>query len=255
MKRKKMLLLLSLFIVSLLLTACGQKDVIPEAFDANTYSDALESLTLTVLKSSDTELRISANEEAEPFNSLASGILTAKEEAGDPIEVEESYVTTSEDTVTVVVVVRHEERNVNYEYTYEPNPSAEYNPNAPAYSLIQIVVMPQYTIGELMQEAGINTLMGMGIVFLVLIFISCIISLFRFLPGSGAKKAAAKQTEKTVQPAPTQAVQPQPENPMENAQLVAVITAAVLAANGSDTQNTLTSSDTLIVRSIKRVSR
>ena len=37
---------------------------------------------------------------------------------------------------------------------------------------------PVYTTGEKMAKAGMNTLMGMGVVFAVLIFISWLISMF-----------------------------------------------------------------------------
>ena len=43
------------------------------------------------------------------------------------------------------------------------------------------------SLGERMVEAGLNTILGMVIVFVVLIFISFIIYLFKFLPGSPKK--------------------------------------------------------------------
>ena len=100
-----------------------------------------------------------------------------------------------------------------------------------------------------------NTLTGMGVVFIVLIFISFIISLFKFLPGSGAKKQAKKEAEKKaeVTVAAPVAAKPAAEDPMKDQELVAVITAAVIAANGSGPA--MVSSDKLVVRSIKRVSR
>ena len=45
------------------------------------------------------------------------------------------------------------------------------------------------SLGATMQEAGLNTLMGLGIVFLVLIFLSFIISLFRLIPKPGKPEA------------------------------------------------------------------
>ena len=104
-----------------------------------------------------------------------------------------------------------------------------------------------------------NTLTGMGVVFIVLIFISFIISLFKFLPGSGAKKQAKKEAEKKAEKkaevtvAAPAAAKPAAEDPMKDQELVAVITAAVIAANGSG--SAMVSSDKLVVRSIKRVSR
>ena len=44
-----------------------------------------------------------------------------------------------------------------------------------------------YTMGQILEKAGLNTLLGMGTVFCVLIFISLIISLFKFIPASESK--------------------------------------------------------------------
>ena len=38
------------------------------------------------------------------------------------------------------------------------------------------------TFGEILKTAGIDTLLGMGTVFLLLIFMSVLISCFRFIP-------------------------------------------------------------------------
>lgn len=134
----------------------------------------------------------------------------------------------------------------------------EYNPYVPAYTMTQAVVSTQYSRAELMQRAGMNTLMGMGVVFLVLIFISFIIGLFKHMPGSGAKQQQKKQEAKKTAPAaaaPAPAVKEEKasENLMNDQELVAVITAAILAANGNASSRV--SSDKLVVRSIKRASR
>ena len=42
---------------------------------------------------------------------------------------------------------------------------------------------PIYSTGEILQKAGMNTLLGMGVVFAVLILISLIISCFNFIPA------------------------------------------------------------------------
>lgn len=54
------------------------------------------------------------------------------------------------------------------------------------------------TLTEIFAKAGLNTLLGMGTVFAMLIFISCVISLFRFLPEAGKNdgKTPAASREK-----------------------------------------------------------
>ena len=56
----------------------------------------------------------------------------------------------------------------------------------------EMVVSAVYSKAELMKQAGMNALLGMGTVFVVLIFISFIISLFKFLPALFAKKRRSK---------------------------------------------------------------
>ncbi|MDO4976443.1 MAG: OadG family protein [Eubacteriales bacterium] len=108
---------------------------------------------------------------------------------------------------------------------------------------------------EMFMEAVQNTLVGMGTVFVVLIFISLIISLFQYIPKieaalkGGNKKAspvAAPQVETVAAP-----VEEEEEELVGDDALVAVITAALMAYQGG----TSTSKDQLIVRSIKRAKR
>lgn len=116
----------------------------------------------------------------------------------------------------------------------------------------EMVVTAVYSKGELMKQAGMNTLIGMGTVFIVLIFISFIISLFKFLPALFAKKPdvpAPKEEPKAV-PAAVAA----DANLVNDAELVAVITVAIYAASGS-AGNGGVSKDKLIVRSIRRAKK
>lgn len=89
---------------------------------------------------------------------------------------------------------------------------------------------PSATVGELMGRAGLNTLIGMGTVFAVLILISLLISCFKFISRiqeGGRKKAAAKSAveETAVQESAQEAV----EEETDDLELVAVITAAIAA--------------------------
>lgn len=87
----------------------------------------------------------------------------------------------------------------------------------------------------------------------MLILLSLLISLFRFIPNPEAKKAAeakaakaAKEAEAAAiaQAAPAQAE----ENLADDGELVAVIAAAIAAAEGTTT-------DGFVVRSIRKVKR
>lgn len=268
---KKKLVIVALFAVMLCLSACSKEVVFPEKFNSEVYTNAALEVTKGVLQLDTEALTIFSKDagdyisesnlgfDLEVYESACSGTLTAREEAGEPIGILDdiSYEVTgiNQDIVTVTIPVQFTDYVVDYEFTFDPNAKAEYNPYVNTYDLTQIVVSTQHSMGELMEEAGLNTLTGMGVVFIVLIFISFVISLFKYLPGSGARqqaKKAEKVSEKTTAPAaPVQ--QAAAENLMNDQELVAVITAAVMAANGNG--SAMGSSDKLVVRSIKRVSR
>lgn len=114
-----------------------------------------------------------------------------------------------------------------------------------------ITISPEYTTGEKLAKAGMNTLMGMGVVFLVLIFISWIISMFKYISKfeEGMKKKAAAPAPAPA-PAPVQAPAPAPvqeEEVSDDTELISVIAAAIAASEGKET------AEGLVVRSIKRV--
>lgn len=112
-------------------------------------------------------------------------------------------------------------------------------------NIITTVTMdPIYSKGEIAEKAALNTLIGMGSVFAVLILLAFIISLFRYVSvfeNRGKKKA---ETEKAAAPVPAAAA-PVEAAPADDLQLIAVITAAIAAAEG-------TSTDGFVVRSIRR---
>lgn len=135
-----------------------------------------------------------------------------------------------------------------------------------------------YSKSELMKKAAVNTGIGMGVVFAVLIFIAFIIYLLRFVPvllgtekasdkgekKSKKEKAAAVTASKKPAAAPSKTkADKKPEAAGENlvndSQLVAVITAAINAyidsTAGTTSRGPVTtdSKDKLVVRSIRRV--
>jgi len=53
--------------------------------------------------------------------------------------------------------------------------------NEDGTEILGISFSPEYSLGEKMTKAGMNTIMGMGVVFVVLIFISWVISMFKYI--------------------------------------------------------------------------
>lgn len=123
-----------------------------------------------------------------------------------------------------------------------------------------MITLESLSLGEILQKAGLNTLLGMGVVFTVLILISLLIYSMRFIPAmidglTGKKKEEPGQAADTAadtagMPA-TQAAAPMPAvsaagaSPETDLALVAVITAAVAAAANVP-------ADGIVIRSIRR---
>lgn len=105
-----------------------------------------------------------------------------------------------------------------------------------------------YNLGEKLSKAGLNTLIGMATVFIILIFIIFIIDAFKYIsvfeerlakkPGELIKEEIKLKEEVSTQ-----------ENLLEDQELVAVISAAIMAYE--EENNT----DDLIVRSLKKSKR
>ena len=104
------------------------------------------------------------------------------------------------------------------------------------------------TFGQKMAEAGMNTLIGLLVVFTVLILLTLVISAMKSVNAIGqkpakktAEAATAETTVKAAAPAPAAA----PAQADDGA-LIAVIAAAIAEAEGTTT-------DAFVVRSIKRL--
>ena len=98
-----------------------------------------------------------------------------------------------------------------------------------------------------MKGAGINTVMGVGTVFVVLVFLIFVISLFKYVNRIGTKKNE-KPVQQPAKAAPVKAAPAAEENLVDDLELVAVISAAIAASED-------TSTDSFVVRSIKKVNR
>ncbi len=97
-------------------------------------------------------------------------------------------------------------------------------------------------------KALLNTLMGMGTVFVVLVFISWIIGLFKYI-SPPQKQEIKREPEPIVNNAVAQIEEA--EELLDDSELVAVITAAIAAYEGASGA----SNSGFHVRSIKRARR
>lgn len=103
-----------------------------------------------------------------------------------------------------------------------------------------------YSLGELMEQAGLNTVLGMGTTFIVLIILMALISLFRYIPKLQAAFAKKPEEEAAPAPAPAAAAAVPAAQTTDDNELIAVIAAAVAASEGAVT------TDGYVVRSIRK---
>lgn len=129
----------------------------------------------------------------------------------------------------------YEEREATLEFKFDENLNIE-----------SLDIAADYTTGEILKKAGMNTILGMGTVFLVLIFLAFVISLLKYIPMLQEKFTKKTEKNKTpVKEVPKAEVPVVEEELTDDEELVAVITAAIAAADESV-------SDGFVVRSIRR---
>ena len=156
-----------------------------------------------------------------------------KDEVGDFVGYGEVVVTEANGTTTVEQTAEFSGRDVKITFVYDKDMNVE-----------DINLDKVYTLAETMTKAAMNTAMGMGTVFVMLIVISLIISCFT-LVNKAQKKAESKKAANAPASAAPAAAPVAEAAQTDDLELVAVIAAAIAAATGSST-------DDFVVRSIKR---
>lgn len=117
------------------------------------------------------------------------------------------------------------------------------------FHVTSITTNVDLTVSESLQKAGVNTAIGMGTVFVMLIVISFIISAMSVIPKlmEPSEKKKSEETEKAVDKTIADIVEREESEETDDTELAAVIAAAVAAFEGSS------SSDGFVVRSIRRI--
>ena len=113
--------------------------------------------------------------EAEAVISLLQSWLDTTSDVGTFVGLGEFSIDKTSDTVTVDQIVNFSERDVDVTFVYE------YNYLTEEIEMTDATADIVYTLGEKLEKAALNTLMGMGTVFCVLILISLIIYCVKFI--------------------------------------------------------------------------
>ena len=231
---KKWLLVLGIITCMLGLSACGQKEEAPSFMTEKQADDyvrehiaTINQYVLTNTKDQITDLVwINAVESWEK----------AIEDMGDYEEIISVEFNLDEKDGVVDVRIHGSKRDAIVEYVFTNKEIANVTTNV------------EYSFGEKMEKAFLNTLLGMGTVFVVLILISLIIECFGFIPKIQAmfSKKSVKEDGKKSAVDNTIAQIIEKEDLSDDLELVAVISAAIAASEGAS------SADGFVVRSIRR---
>ena len=142
---------------------------------------------------------------------------------------------------TVTVTVKGSRHDADVVFTMEGTDQG--------YMVTGITTNVEYTMKEKIQQAGMNTLLGMGTTFAILILLALVIALFGKVVG-GASNKTSRKTVVQETAAPVAAIpEEDTEELVDDTELVAVIAAAIAAFEGAQ------SVDGFVVRSIRKARR
>ncbi len=205
----------------------------------DTFKQAASNLIQQIAALSDEQMD-SILEQKDAFTTAAiTSWKGVKNDAGAYQSMGEQKVDIKDTTVTITSDVQFEKHTVSVVLTLDMKQGV--------YTDMSFNI--DYTLAEKMEQAGLNTLMGLGIVFCMLAFLSFLISQFKRISGLEAKMNKQPEAPKAPAAPVVPAAAPEPEEEEELAgdeELVAVIAAAVAAYEDS------ASTDGFVVRSIRK---
>lgn len=240
---KKWLLILGMITCLSTAVACGQEEKdYSEQYQVT--REMVESYVTQEIAGMDEIVKQGAQEyvaeDAVMSNSVKSWESALADMGGYQSIKDISYIVDEDGIMTINVAVEGAKRDAEVVFILEYSVTK-------GFEATSVTTTPEFTFGELMTKAGLNTLMGMGTVFVVLILISLIISCFNFIPKiQAAFSKKGKKAEASVDNAVAQIVENEAAQE-DDFELVAVIAAAIAASEGA------ASSDGYVVRSIRRI--
>ena len=233
-KLKSLLAMVCVLALTLAMSVCAfAADTVTEDEAAN-YKSAAETLISQIAGFSDEEIENYLAQDDAFTTATMESWKSVKDELGAYSSIVSQDVEKDGDVVTISTVAQFEKAKADVVLMLDLGQQMY---TSMTYSV-------QYSLAANMQRAGMNTLMGIGIVFLMLLFLSFVIGLFKYIEkfqNVGKKKAAEEAPKAEEAPAPAIAQ----SEVADDLELVAVISAAIAAYEN-------TSGDSFVVRSIKK---
>ena len=233
---KKFLLVLGMITCLVGLSACGKAE---EPFQGVLTQEQADATVENFMAAMNEVVMMGQQEEYASEPLLASALASyeaAIVDMGDYQSMTSCTFVENEDGIVINAVIQGTKRPGTVEIIFDEDQ---------VFSSATVNVT--YSFGETMTKAGLNTLMGMGTVFAVLILIALLISSFNLIPKI---QAAFAKKDKKVEAAADNAVAQIVENEAvqeDDLELIAVIAAAIAASEGA------ASTDGYVVRSIRRI--
>ncbi len=238
-KLKSLLAMVCVLALTLAMSVCAfAADTVTEDEAAN-YKSAAETLISQIAGFSDEEIENYLAQDDAFTTATMESWKSVKDELGAYSSIVSQDVEKDGDVVTISTVAQFEKAKADVVLMLDLGQQMY---TSMTYSV-------QYSLAANMQRAGMNTLMGIGIVFLMLVFLSFVIGLFKYIEkfqNVGKQKAAEEAPKAEEAPAPAIAQsEAADEDFADDLELVAVISAAIAAYEN-------TSGDSFVVRSIKK---
>ena len=238
-KLKSLLAMVCVLALTLAMSVCAfAADTVTEDEAAN-YKSAAETLISQIAGFSDEEIENYLAQDDAFTTATMESWKSVKDELGAYSSIVSQDVEKDGDVVTISTVAQFEKAKADVVLMLDLGQQMY---TSMTYSV-------QYSLAANMQRAGMNTLMGIGIVFLMLVFLSFVIGLFKYIEkfqNVGKKKAVEEAPKAEEAPAPAIAQsEAADEDFADDLELVAVISAAIAAYEN-------TSGDSFVVRSIKK---
>lgn len=250
---KKLASLLFMAMLVLGLTACGgSKEPVETVVDSAYAEQVADFIVANITGMSAEEMQYYVDMDAEDlqgvldqsgipieavaFQDIFNGYINYTEELGAYISTDSSELSGDEEEASLTTVVAFDVHSATLNLIFNDDGVVTTGS-----------IDPIYSFGEILQKAGLNTIIGMGTVFVILIFISLVIALLPKLTGMIENFGKKKEAPAAVPAAPKAepAAPAEVEELSDDLELVAVISAAIAAYTG-------TSSDGFVVRSIRR---
>ena len=233
---KKFLLVLGMITCLVGLSACGKVEEPYQGVLTQEQAVATAESFMATMKEVVTTGQQEAYAKDPVLGASVASFEAASADLGDYQSITSCTFTEDEDGIIINAVIQGSKRPGTVEIIFDDE-----------MNFTSGTINVTYSFGEQMTKAALNTLMGMGTVFAVLILIAALISSFNLIPKI---QAAFAKKEKKVETAADNAVAQIVENEAvqeDDLELIAVIAAAIAASEGA------ASTDGYVVRSIRRI--